>query len=91
MHVIAKRYLVARDPAYAATLTPSSTRSLAVQGGPMSEAECVEFEEVRGFEAAVAVRRWDDTGKDPRVTVAPFSAYTDMLRSLARTAASHVA
>jgi len=82
-HVAAKRYLVAREPAYAAALTPSSVRSLAVQGGPMSDAECAAFEALPGFAAAVAVRRWDDEGKDPTVTVRPFADYHDLLAGLA--------
>jgi predicted HD phosphohydrolase len=82
-HVAAKRYLVACDPVYAAALTPSSVRSLAVQGGPMSDAERAAFEQRPGFAAAVAVRRYDDTGKDPTVTVAPFAAYHDLLTRLA--------
>jgi gamma-butyrobetaine dioxygenase len=84
LHVAAKRYLVARDPAYAAGLTPSSTRSLAVQGGPMSDAEQAAFEAEPGFAAAVAVRRWDDTGKDPTVTVPPFEAWRGLLEGLVR-------
>ncbi len=85
LHVAAKRWLVAAEPAYAAGLSPSSVRSLAVQGGPMSDEERAAFEALPGFAAAVAIRRYDDTGKDPTVTVAPFSAYHDMLRNLART------
>jgi phosphonate degradation associated HDIG domain protein len=84
LHVAAKRYLVATDPAYAAGLTPSSTRSLAVQGGPMTDAERAAFEAEPGFRAAVAVRRWDDEGKDPAVTVPPFEAWRGLLEGLVR-------
>lgn len=84
MHVAAKRFLVATEPAYAARLTPSSVRSLAVQGGPMSADEQAAFAAQPGAAAAVAVRRWDDEGKDPTVTVEPFSVYEPMLRRLAR-------
>lgn len=84
LHVAAKRYLVATEPSYAGTLTPSSSRSLAVQGGPMSEAECAAFRTLPGWEHAVAVRRWDDLGKDPELEVAPFAAYQPMLARLAR-------
>lgn len=83
LHVPAKRYLVAAEPDYAATLTPSSVRSLAVQGGPMSAEERAAFEALPGFEGAVAVRRWDDEGKDPEVTVVPFADYHDLLTRLA--------
>lgn len=83
MHVAAKRYLVATDPTYAATLTPSSVRSLAVQGGPMSEAEQRAFEALPGCAAAVKVRRYDDLGKDPELEPRPFSAFVPMLERLA--------
>lgn len=84
LHVAAKRYLVATDPTYAATLTPSSARSLAVQGGPMSDDEVAAFEALPGCAAAVKVRRWDDTGKDPTITVPPFAHWHDLLRGLQR-------
>ena len=42
LHVHAKRYL-ARDPAYRATLSAESTRSLALQGGPMTAFEAHGF------------------------------------------------
>jgi predicted HD phosphohydrolase len=83
MHVAAKRYLVAKEPAYGAALTPSSVRSLAVQGGPMSAEECAAFEAQPGYAAAVQVRRYDDEGKDPSVTVKPFAAYHGLLERLA--------
>lgn len=82
LHVAAKRYLVTVDDEYAATLTPSSARSLEVQGGPMSEEERRAFEELPEYEAAVAVRRWDDEGKDPNTRAVPFAEYHDLLRSL---------
>jgi len=82
MHVAAKRYLVATDPAYAAALTPSSVRSLAVQGGPMSALEQREFESLSGFEAAVRVRRYDDAGKDPEMGTRPFAVFVPMLERL---------
>jgi phosphonate degradation associated HDIG domain protein len=82
MHVAAKRWLVARDPAYHAALSPSSVRSLVVQGGPMSEAECTAFEGEAGFVGAVAVRRWDDAGKDPELVVPPFAHWLGLLTRL---------
>jgi gamma-butyrobetaine dioxygenase len=64
-HVPAKRYLVAVDPAYHATLSPASVRSLRVQGGPMTADEVAEFDRHPWGPAAVALRRWDDSAKDP--------------------------
>ena len=84
LHVAAKRYLVAVDPTYAAGLSPSSVRSLAVQGGPMDADERAAFEALPGFEGAVAVRRWDDEGKDPELQAPAFSTWEPMLRRLAR-------
>ena len=83
MHVAAKRYLVATDAAYAATLTPSSVRSLAVQGGPMSADERQAFEALPGFASAVQVRRYDDLGKDPEMVTRPFAAFVPLLERLA--------
>lgn len=83
MHVAAKRYLVATEPDHAAALTPSSIRSLAVQGGPMTAEECRAFEARPGWERAVKVRRYDDWGKDPEVEAAPFVRYESLLRGLA--------
>ena len=83
MHVAAKRYLVATDPDYAAALSPSSVRSLAVQGGPMDATEQQAFEALPGFAAAVRVRRYDDVGKDPAMATRPFRAFVPLLERLA--------
>ena len=82
-HVAAKRYLVATDPDYGATLSPSSVRSLAVQGGPMTEDECRAFERDPGWEAAVKLRRWDDEGKVAGAATRSFAEFEPMLRRLA--------
>ena len=63
LHVPAKRYLCATDPAYAARLSPASVHTLALQGGPMSAAEVVRFEAEPFARDAVRVRHWDDQGK----------------------------
>ncbi len=83
-HVAAKRYLVAVDADYLAGLSPSSVRSLHVQGGPMSVEEQAVFEALPGFAAAVRVRRWDDTGKDPELDVPDFAHWEGMLQGLRR-------
>jgi predicted HD phosphohydrolase len=63
LHVTAKRYLCATEPAYLGTLSAVSVRSLAVQGGPMDDDEVAAFRAREGWEAAVALRRWDDEAK----------------------------
>ncbi len=84
LHVAAKRYLVATDPDYAATLTPSSVRSLEIQGGPMSAEEVAAFERRRGWKEAVKLRRYDDLAKDPAMETPPFASFEGILRRLAR-------
>ena len=52
--------------------------------GDWHHAECAAFEGQPGFETAVAVRRWDDEGKDPELVVPAFAAYEGLLRRLVR-------
>ena len=43
LHVAAKRYLCATDPAYFGKLSPASVHTLQLQGGPMTADEVAEF------------------------------------------------
>jgi predicted HD phosphohydrolase len=92
LHVAAKRYLCAREPDYFASLTPGSVRSLALQGGPMSETQATAFEALPYHDRAVALRRWDEYGKVPELEVAGFGHYRallqDLMQSHARASAS---
>jgi phosphonate degradation associated HDIG domain protein len=63
LHVPAKRYLCATDPAYPGRLSEASVRSLKLQGGPLTPAEVARFRAGPHAEAAVALRRWDDQAK----------------------------
>jgi phosphonate degradation associated HDIG domain protein len=63
LHVEAKRYLVRVDATYAATLSPASAHSLALQGGPMRDDELGRFEALPFAQPAVQLRRWDDLAK----------------------------
>jgi [1-hydroxy-2-(trimethylamino)ethyl]phosphonate dioxygenase len=63
LHVLAKRYLVGSDPAYAANLSPASVHSLELQGGPMGAEEAAEFAQKKAAAGAIALRRWDDEAK----------------------------
>ncbi len=63
LHVAAKRYLCAVEPAYHDRLSPASIRSLAVQGGPMGQDEVAAFERSPSAEQAVQLRRWDEAAK----------------------------
>jgi gamma-butyrobetaine dioxygenase len=64
-HVPAKRYLVATDHDYYASLSEGSVASFAYQDGPMSADEIAEFERHPWHADAVALRRWDDLAKVP--------------------------
>jgi gamma-butyrobetaine dioxygenase len=85
LHVEAKRYLCATDPAYRAGLSEGSERSLVVQGGPMAADEVARFERHPGAEAAVTLRRWDDRAKDLGADVPPLASWRPVVSALART------
>lgn len=82
LHVEAKRYLCAVETGYFDTLSPSSVRSLELQGGPMSAAEQAAFEAEPHFAAAVALRRHDEAAKVAGREVPPFEHYVPLLRRL---------
>lgn len=83
LHVEAKRYL-ARDPAYVATLSEESVRSLARQGGPMPDAEVPDFLARPAANDALLLRQCDDLAKDPDAQVPDLDHWVPTLRRLAR-------
>lgn len=83
LHVAAKRYRCAVDPAYHASLSAGSVRSLVRQGGPMDDGERARFERNPAHLDAVRLRSWDDAGKDLAVTVPELTSYRPLLESLA--------
>jgi phosphonate degradation associated HDIG domain protein len=83
LHVRAKRYLCAVDPAYASALSLGSRASLVLQGGPMGVEEAVAFEANPGSADAIALRRWDDAGKIIGADVAPLEPYRSLLDRVA--------
>jgi phosphonate degradation associated HDIG domain protein len=82
LHVAAKRYLCASDPAYLARLSPASVHTLNLQGGSMSEAEAAAFRQTPYVDEAVRVRQWDDAGKVAGLGVPPFEHYLPLLRRI---------
>lgn len=80
LHVAAKRYRVAVDPAYLEGLSKASMQSLALQGGPMSEGEVAAFLAKPAAQAALRLRGYDEAGKAPDAEVAGFDSYRDLLR-----------
>jgi phosphonate degradation associated HDIG domain protein len=64
MHVEAKRYLCAVDPAYLAALSPASAATLGYQGGPMRADETEAFARLPDLDDILAIRRLDEAAKD---------------------------
>ena len=83
LHVAAKRYLVAIDPAYRARLSPVSVDTLALQGGEMSADEVRAFEAEPHAAAAVHLRRADEAAKVPGRDVPGLDAWLPALRAAA--------
>jgi phosphonate degradation associated HDIG domain protein len=83
LHVRAKRYRCAVDPGYHAALSPASTRSLALQGGPLTAREAATFEAHPSFADAVALRGWDDRGKVDGLAAGTLADLVDLLERTA--------
>jgi gamma-butyrobetaine dioxygenase len=81
LHVAAKRYLCAVDPAYFRQLSPASVQSLELQGGPFNAAEIREFEANPFYREAVQLRRWDDAAKIPHLSVPELEHYRPHLEA----------
>ncbi|MDX5299062.1 MAG: HD domain-containing protein [Gammaproteobacteria bacterium] len=82
LHVAAKRYLCAREPEYFAGISPASRQSLALQGGPFSEAECEAFLRAPYAVDAIVLRRIDDQGKDPAMPTPPLDHFLPLVDGL---------
>ncbi|MBA2673906.1 phosphonate degradation HD-domain oxygenase [Ramlibacter sp.] len=65
LHVAAKRWLCAADPAYHDGLSPASRHSLALQGGAFTTPQAADFLAQPHAAEAVQLRRWDDQAKSP--------------------------
>ncbi len=83
LHVPAKRYLCATNPAYFAKLSSASVITLELQGGPMSAAQIGAFETEEYHREAVLVRLWDDRGKVEGLVTRPLEEYRGLIESLA--------
>lgn len=87
LHVAAKRYLVAREGAYFAALSPLSVETLRVQGGPFSADEAAAFETLPDWREAVRLRRADEAAKVAGLKVPGLDAWREALRHTAGLAA----
>jgi [1-hydroxy-2-(trimethylamino)ethyl]phosphonate dioxygenase len=82
LHVAAKRYLCAVDGEYQRGLSAASIRSLALQGGPMSDKEVQEFEAAPYAREGVRLRRWDDLAKVVGLKAPELAQYQFLLENL---------
>ncbi len=82
LHVEAKRYLVAAEAGYRARLSDASIRTLALQGGPMGEAEVEAFLDGPYAGDAVILRRLDDRAKVPGRTTPELDHYVPLVERL---------
>ncbi|HWT17775.1 MAG TPA: HD domain-containing protein [Variovorax sp.] len=71
LHVDAKRFLCAREPAYHDALSADSKRSLQLQGGVFDAAQARGYEALPFALDAVRLRRWDDAAKSAGMAVPP--------------------
>ena len=81
-HVAAKRYLCAAKPEYFNRLSPASVKSLELQGGPMSNAEMVEFEKNPHLKEIIQVRYLDEAGKRADMDIPGFSHFAPMVQRI---------
>jgi phosphonate degradation associated HDIG domain protein len=84
LHAAAKRYLCWKEPQYFEALSEASRKSLALQGGPMTNVEAREFEAGAHFDRAVRLRRHDDQGKQPDMATVDLEELRPLLESLVR-------
>jgi len=82
LHVAAKRWLCLNEPGYFETLSPASRRTLELQGGVFDAAQAQAFERQPHWREAVAVRRWDDLGKDPEPCGRTFASFAPLFRQV---------
>jgi predicted HD phosphohydrolase len=83
LHVAAKRYLCSVEPDYEASLSATSRYTFRLQGGHLDDQEIEAFAAQPGANAAVSLRRWDDSAKTPGRPARALEDYRPLLESLA--------
>jgi phosphonate degradation associated HDIG domain protein len=84
LHAESKRYLCWKERGYFEELSEASKKSLALQGGMMTNAEAASFEAMPHYDAAVRVRRYDDQGKVRDMKTPDFESFRPLLEGLVR-------
>ena len=77
-HVQAKRYLTFKHSEYHHRLSEASRRTLAFQGGRMSEKEAADFEQDPLFTLYLQLRNWDEQAKEERLPLPGLAKYREM-------------
>jgi len=77
-HVAAKRYLTYKHPDYYNKLSEASKKTLAQQGGVMSEVEARQFEEDHLHPLFIKLREWDDKAKIEHIPLPSLEIYRQM-------------
>lgn len=78
-HIEAKRYLALVDPLYYQDLSELSKQNLAAQGGRMTTAEAMTFEESPYYEWNVKMRKWFEADKTAIVLEKDLEKYQAMM------------
>lgn len=78
-HVDAKRYLTFVNPTYYERLSSASKETLIMQGGPMTEAQALEFEQQPYFKDKLLLRTWDEQSKLLNYIVDSLESYRELL------------
>ena len=78
-HVEAKRYLTFKFPDYYNLLSTASKETLPFQGGMMSQEEAIVFEQDTLADKYIAIRRWDDQGKNTSIGIPDMEQYRLMI------------
>jgi len=77
-HVVAKRYLTHKYPAYLQQLSPASHATLVFQGGPMTAAEAAAFEQNPDAALIIRLREWDDRAKEEGLPTGDLASFKAM-------------
>jgi predicted HD phosphohydrolase len=83
-HVDAKRYLVATDPAYRARLSPRSVETLHLQGDALDASAIAALASDPDLDAILALRRADESAKDPEARPPALERWRPLLQQVAR-------
>ena len=84
MHVPAKRYLVATDPAYRSRLSARSVETLVLQGGDLTDDEIARMQADPDLDAMLTLRRADERAKDPAAKVPSLDSWRPFFETYAR-------